>query len=320
MGRASRLPCRWRKPGSGLRDGVLPINSLRGVAEIEIDLPHMDLQAVPMGGGHALGHLVAVLAVGLALRQEFAGIFGPAGPKLVGQDHVESTRLKGLRRSLPVARIGSRAGMVPKGPALMRRVNDLHCRGRLGKLRSPCPSCQAAEAKQTIYPDSPPHGDADAVHVFPSGRVSLVAERRFRETQRLRACPPQPGAAAIPAVAALEVQGDLAHGRHVVGLDFEREFPSPRQIEAHAAIDRHSVQARLGGERQGQFDSAAFPLGNGKLRGALRIPLGRRSLGVLVMKRVQHRRFFFSDGKRTGNQQKSEIHGKGPPFLQSQRC
>ena len=89
---------------------------LRGVAQIEIDLPDVNLQAVPMGSGHALGHLVAILTEGVALRQEFAGIIGPAGPKLIGQHHVEPACLQCLGRSFPVARIGPRAGMVPKSP------------------------------------------------------------------------------------------------------------------------------------------------------------------------------------------------------------
>ncbi len=89
----------------------------RCARQVVVHLPDVDLQAVAVGGGHALGHLVAVLGEGLAPRQDVAGVVRPAGPQHVGQDHVEAGRGQLLGRAVPIAGIGPGAGVVPEGPA-----------------------------------------------------------------------------------------------------------------------------------------------------------------------------------------------------------
>ena len=158
----------------------------------------------------------------------------------------------------------------------MGGINDSNRHGRLGNLRPSRPSRQAAEAERTVLAHPPPHGNADAIHVFPPGGMFLAAERSLCKTQRLRTGPPQPGAAAIPAVAALEIQGDLAHGRHVAGLNVQGEFPRPDR--SSCTLRSIVTRSRLGLAANGKASSIAppsFAPATATSGDALRAPFGR---------------------------------------------
>ena len=89
----------------------------RCAGQVEMDLPHVDFQVVLPGRSQALGDLVAVAAKRVARRQNVAGVVGLAAPEHVGQDHIEAVAGQLAGRTVPVARIGPRARMVPHGAA-----------------------------------------------------------------------------------------------------------------------------------------------------------------------------------------------------------
>ena len=93
------------------------MNSLWGGAKVEVDLPHVDLEAVFLRRAHALVELVALAVEGAAAGQHVAGVMGLAGPEHVGQDHVEAVLGQESRRAVPIARIRPGARVIPDGPA-----------------------------------------------------------------------------------------------------------------------------------------------------------------------------------------------------------
>ena len=94
--------------------------SFGAVRQIVIDLPDVDLDAVPMGRRATLLDLVAVFSELALRRQHVARVMGQSAPEHVGQDHVETVFGQEFGRPLPIARIGPRARMVPHGPAFAR--------------------------------------------------------------------------------------------------------------------------------------------------------------------------------------------------------